>query len=592
MAENVIGSPPLTMDPQIQNPSSSNPTIPSPSQIPQQQQSPSIHLNSSSPSLSQDQQQQHSQLVNINSINPNPNPNVSTFQLQQNLQRSPSMSRLNQIQPQQQQQQQQQQIARQQAGLYGGQMSFGGSVAVSAQQQQLSGGVGVGVGIGGSASNLSRSALMGQSGHFPMLSGAGAAQFNLLTSPRQKSGLVQSSQFSSGNSGVQSLQGMQGMMGPSNLASLRANGALYAQQQQQLRLTPNQIRQQLSQQGSLNNQQVQGLPRSSSLAFMNSQLSGLSQNGQPAMMHNSLTQNQWLKQIPAMSGPASPLRLQQHQRQQQLASSAQLQQNSITLSQQQLSQLMQHKSMGQPQLHQQQQQHTSSQQQQQQQLLQQQQQQQSQLQASVHQQQQQQSPRMPGPSGQKTLSLTGSQPDATASGTTTPGGSSSQGTEAATNQVLGKRKIQDLVAQVDPQGKLDPSVIDLLLELADDFIDTATTHGCILAKHRKSSTLESKDLLLHLERNWDLTIPGYSSEEKKGQNRPLSNDLHKRRLDAVRTLMESSSRPQPTINNSKDIGRQGHPNPVVSNHLIKPLSSDQLVSHSTGSQMLQQMTRF
>ncbi|XP_058754515.1 transcription initiation factor TFIID subunit 12b-like isoform X1 [Vicia villosa] len=585
MAENVIGSPPLTMD----NPSSSNPTILSPSQTPQQQQSPSIHMNSASPSLSQDQQQ-HSQLHNINNLNPNnPNPNVSTFQLQQTLQRSPSMSRLNQIQPQQQQQQQQ--IARQQAGLYGGQMSFGGSAGVSAQQQQLSSGVGVGVGIGGSASNLSRSALMGQSGHFPMLSGAGAAQFNLLTSPRQKSGLVQSSQFSSGNSGGQSLQGMQqaiGMMGSSNLASLRANGGIYAQQQQ-LRLTPSQIRQQLSQQGSLNNQQVQGLPRSSSLAFMNSQLSGLSQNGQPAMMHNSLTQNQWLKQMPAMSGPASPLRLQQHQRQQQLASSAQLQQNSITLSQQQLSQLMQQKSMGQPQLHQQQQQHPSSQQQQQ--LLQQQ-QQQSQLQASVHQQQQQQSPRMPGPSGQKTLSLTGSQPDATASGTTTPGGSSSQGTEAATNQVLGKRKIQDLVAQVDPQGKLDPSVIDLLLELADDFIDTATTHGCLMAKHRKSSTLESKDLLLHLEKNWDLTIPGYSSEEKKCQNRPLSNDLNKRRLDAVRTLMESSSHPQPTINNSKDISRQGHPNPVASNHLIKPLNSDQLVSHSSGSQMLQQMTRF
>ncbi|GJT77212.1 transcription initiation factor TFIID subunit 12b isoform X2 [Tanacetum coccineum] len=136
---------------------------------------------------------------------------------------------------------------------------------------------------------------------------------------------------------------------------------------------------------------------------------------------------------------------------------------------------------------------------------------------------QQQSPRIGGSAGQKSVSLTGSQPDATASGTTNTGWKARQGPGAA------------IIFSVDPNVVLDPQVEDLLLMLADEFIDSVTSFGATLAKHRKSSILESKDVLLHLEKNYNLTIPGFSSErEETEQNHPPS-DIHKKRLDLVST---------------------------------------------------------
>uniref|UniRef100_A0A8C5KSV4 Transcription initiation factor TFIID subunit 12 n=1 Tax=Jaculus jaculus TaxID=51337 RepID=A0A8C5KSV4_JACJA len=59
------------------------------------------------------------------------------------------------------------------------------------------------------------------------------------------------------------------------------------------------------------------------------------------------------------------------------------------------------------------------------------------------------------------------------------------------NQVLTKKKLQDLVREVDPNEQLDEDVEEMLLQIADDFIASVVT---------ASSTLEVKDVQLHLER--------------------------------------------------------------------------------------------
>lgn len=285
----------------------------------------------------------------------------------------------------------------------------------------------------------------------------------------------------------------------------------------------------------------------------------------PALQHNQLQPQQRLQQI----------RQQQHQQQQRASVSGQgLQQQTPQQQVQQLQQQQQQKQQQQQQLQLQQQQ--NQQQQQPQQKQQQIQQQQNQLQQQQHQSQQQKpqplantnnnavnnTPQPSGPSAKpippikamlsptktptslppitKVLSVTKplAAPAKVERPTLTSGAAilgPSLATPAITklpvfdvaggseSRILGKRKLRELVLSVvghENEGMLiDGDVEETLFDAADEFVTSVTSFACRLAKRRKAMKLESKDLQLHLEKNWNIRIPGYSADEVRSIRR-------------------------------------------------------------------------
>jgi len=91
--------------------------------------------------------------------------------------------------------------------------------------------------------------------------------------------------------------------------------------------------------------------------------------------------------------------------------------------------------------------------------------------------------------------------------------------EGEGDRVLSKRKLDELVRQVTGGGEgpggesLTPEVEEAMLQLADDFVDTVISSACKLSKLRESPQLDIRDLQLILERNYNIRIPGYASDE-------------------------------------------------------------------------------
>lgn len=110
--------------------------------------------------------------------------------------------------------------------------------------------------------------------------------------------------------------------------------------------------------------------------------------------------------------------------------------------------------------------------------------------------------------------------------------------EVDTERVMSKRKLRELVKTVgidegDGETVIDGDVESLLLDLADDFVSNVTGFACRLAKHRKSDNLDTRDIQLHLERNWNIRIPGYSADEIRSTRKWNPKPSYNQKMQAI-----------------------------------------------------------
>ncbi|KDQ21614.1 hypothetical protein BOTBODRAFT_26050 [Botryobasidium botryosum FD-172 SS1] len=92
-----------------------------------------------------------------------------------------------------------------------------------------------------------------------------------------------------------------------------------------------------------------------------------------------------------------------------------------------------------------------------------------------------------------------------------------------TTEQASRQMIRDLVSSMDPEMKIEREVEDMLFDIASEFVESVTNFSCRLARHRGSDTLDVKDLQLHLERNHNIRVPGFGSDDTRVVSATPSN---------------------------------------------------------------------
>ncbi|CAG7957543.1 unnamed protein product [Penicillium salamii] len=117
--------------------------------------------------------------------------------------------------------------------------------------------------------------------------------------------------------------------------------------------------------------------------------------------------------------------------------------------------------------------------------------------------------------------------------------------EGEGQRVLSKKMLDILVRQVTGGGEgemLTPDSEEFILQMADDFVDEVITQACRLAKLRPSSTLELRDLQLVLERNYNMRISGFSTDDLRTVKKPQPTQGWTQKMSAIQAAKVTQGR--------------------------------------------------
>ncbi|GIL84326.1 hypothetical protein Vretimale_15942 [Volvox reticuliferus] len=110
---------------------------------------------------------------------------------------------------------------------------------------------------------------------------------------------------------------------------------------------------------------------------------------------------------------------------------------------------------------------------------------------------------------------------------------------------------------MDRDYAVDPATEAALQEFYTEWISNAVALGCEAAKGRNSNVLKARDIAIHLERSWNLHIPGFNGEGLKPYRRPNASELHRQRQLAVRRTAGEMDHQQQQLHHHS-IGGGGH----------------------------------